>query len=50
MSETDPHRHIAMGKNVAAGYALSNIIKAETYVDDLIREVGTKFDNLAETN
>ncbi|KAL4954647.1 cytochrome P450 [Aspergillus filifer] len=48
MSETDPERHIAKGKNVAAGYALTNIIKSESYVDDIINILKTQLDTLIE--
>ncbi|KAL4899289.1 hypothetical protein BDW74DRAFT_183821 [Aspergillus multicolor] len=44
MSETDPARHIAKGKNVAAGYALSNIIKSEREVDSIIATVQEQLD------
>ncbi|KAH8649840.1 cytochrome P450 [Xylariales sp. PMI_506] len=37
MSECNPQEHIRKGRNVAAGYALSNIIKSEPHVDNLIR-------------
>ncbi|KAF9890363.1 hypothetical protein FE257_006030 [Aspergillus nanangensis] len=47
MSETDPQRHIEKGKNVAAGYALSNIIKSEPYVDDIVRALKTQLDKLS---
>ncbi|KAL2807762.1 cytochrome P450 [Aspergillus granulosus] len=49
MSETDPQRHIEKGKNVAAGYALSNIIKSESYVDDIISALETQLDQLVES-
>ncbi|KAL4898698.1 cytochrome P450 [Aspergillus ambiguus] len=47
MSETDPQKHIEKGKNIAAGYALSNIIKSESYVDDIIRTVETQLDEFS---
>ena len=37
MSELDPKRHIEKNRNVASGYALSNIIKSEPFVDDVIK-------------
>ncbi|KAL2817512.1 cytochrome P450 [Aspergillus cavernicola] len=49
MSETDPQRHIDKGKNVAAGYALSNIIKSETYVDDIIATLKGQLNSLIES-
>ncbi|KAL4965467.1 cytochrome P450 [Aspergillus stella-maris] len=48
MSEIDPERHITKGKNVAAGYALSNIIKSESYVDDITRILKTQLDALVD--
>lgn len=36
MSELNPHRHIEKNRNVASGYALSNIIKSEPYVDGVL--------------
>ncbi len=33
MSELDPREHARKTKNVAAGYALSNVMKAEPFVD-----------------
>lgn len=50
MSECDPKEHIRKGKNVAAGYALSNIIKSEPQVDDLIRLLERRLDELVERN
>ncbi|RDW63194.1 cytochrome P450 [Aspergillus mulundensis] len=44
MSETDPGRHVAKGKNVAGGYALSNIIKSEKYVDEIIATLKAQLD------
>ncbi|KAL4887261.1 cytochrome P450 [Aspergillus karnatakaensis] len=49
MSETDPQRHIEKGKNVAAGYALSNIIKSESYIDDIITTLKGHINKLTET-
>lgn len=37
MSETDPKEHVRRTKNLAAGFALSHVIKSEPYVDDCIR-------------
>ncbi|KAL4940007.1 hypothetical protein BDV06DRAFT_213837 [Aspergillus oleicola] len=48
MSETDPERHIYKGKNVAAGYTLSNIIKSESYVDDIIEALKGQLNGLIE--
>ncbi|KAJ5721953.1 uncharacterized protein N7483_009887 [Penicillium malachiteum] len=41
MSELDPKRHIEKSRNIASGYALSNIIKSEPYVDAVL-ELFTK--------
>ncbi|KAL2787917.1 cytochrome P450 [Aspergillus keveii] len=49
MSETDPQRHIDKGKNVAAGYALSNIIKSESYVDDIISDLESQLNQIIES-
>ncbi|KAL4861764.1 hypothetical protein BDV12DRAFT_203700 [Aspergillus spectabilis] len=49
MSETDPQRHIEKGKHVAAGYALSNIIKSESYVDDIIKTLEDHLNKLTES-
>ncbi|KAL4920602.1 cytochrome P450 [Aspergillus aurantiobrunneus] len=49
MSETDPQRHIDKGKNVAAGYALSNIIKPEAFVDEIINTLKEQLDILVES-
>jgi hypothetical protein len=49
MSETDPQRHIEKGKNVAAGYALSNIIKSESYVDNIISELESQLNRIIES-
>lgn len=48
MSECDPKEHIRKGRNVAAGYALSNIIKSEPEVDNLIRLMLGCIDELAK--
>ncbi|KAJ6095580.1 hypothetical protein N7486_006326 [Penicillium sp. IBT 16267x] len=36
MSELDHRRHIEKNRNIASGYALSNIIKSEPYVDAVL--------------
>ncbi|RAK96825.1 cytochrome P450 [Aspergillus ibericus CBS 121593] len=46
MSELDPQRHIRKSRNVASGYALSNIIKSEPYVDALLGLLEDQFDKL----
>ncbi|XPS73592.1 hypothetical protein M3J09_005736 [Ascochyta lentis] len=37
MSATDPKEQVRRTKNLAAGFALSHVIKSEPYVDDCIR-------------
>ncbi|PYH94298.1 cytochrome P450 [Aspergillus ellipticus CBS 707.79] len=46
MSERDPQRHIRKSRNVASGYALSNIIKSEPQVDALLTLLEDQFDQL----
>lgn len=46
MSELDPQRHIRKSRNVASGYALSNIIKSEPFVDALLGLLEEQFDKL----
>ncbi|RMZ75561.1 hypothetical protein DV737_g5230, partial [Chaetothyriales sp. CBS 132003] len=46
MSELDPKRHIHKNKNLSAGYSLSNIIKAEPYVDATVELLEQRFDEL----
>jgi cytochrome P450 len=48
MSELDPKRHIAKAKNITSGYAFSNVIKSERYIDNAIQLLETQFDRLAE--
>lgn len=48
MGELDPKRHIHKQRNVAAGYALSNVIQSEPYIDDLIRSLEANFDKLTK--
>lgn len=49
MSELDPRRHIEKNRNVASGYALSNIIKSEPYVDQVLHLLTTRLDALCES-
>lgn len=49
MAELDPQSHIRKQRNLAAGYALSNIIKSEPQVDDLIRLLESRFDHCIRT-
>jgi cytochrome P450 len=44
MGELDPKRHIHKQRNVAAGYAFSNVIQFEPYVDELVRKMEAHFD------
>ncbi|KKY18428.1 putative benzoate 4-monooxygenase cytochrome p450 [Phaeomoniella chlamydospora] len=48
MSELDPKRHIQKSKNLASGYALSNIIKSEPYVDAILDTMEKQFDRLTK--
>ena len=50
MSELDPKRHIAKFRNIASGYAFSNVIKSEPFVDEAIRILEAQLDRLAEQN
>jgi len=50
MSEIDAKRHITKTKNVAPGYAFSNIIKAEEYVDAALRLLEQRFDGFSEAH
>jgi hypothetical protein len=45
MGELDPKEHIRKQRNVAAGYALSNVIQSEPYIDMLIRKMEDHFDD-----
>jgi hypothetical protein len=44
MGELDPKRHIHKQRNVAAGYAFSNVIQSEPYIDELVRKMQSHFD------
>ncbi|RAH72484.1 cytochrome P450 [Aspergillus aculeatinus CBS 121060] len=46
MSELSPQRHIHKSRNIAAGYALSNIIKSEPQVDALLVRLEEQLDRL----
>lgn len=50
MSETDAKRHIAKAKNVAPGYAFSNVIKSEPFVDKALLLLEKRLDRLSEAN
>lgn len=47
MSETNARRHIEKQKNIASGYTLSNIIKSEPYIDNLLSLFRSLLDELA---
>lgn len=49
MSELDPKRHIEKNRNVASGYALSNIIKSEPFVNNVIKLFIEAMDEHAKT-
>ena len=49
MSETDPARHIHVQKNIASGYAISNIITTEPAVDKSIIQLEKKLAECSKT-
>ncbi|KAF2837252.1 cytochrome P450 [Patellaria atrata CBS 101060] len=50
MGELDPTRHIHKARNVAPGYAFSNVIKSEPYVDEAIRTLEDQLGKLSQDN
>ena len=50
MSEVNPKRRVERAKNVASGYALSNIIKSEPYIDSTIELLEKRWDELSQEN
>jgi cytochrome P450 len=48
MSEVDPKRRVERAKNVAAGYALSSIIKSEPHINDAIELLEKRLDELSQ--
>lgn len=50
MSETDPKRHAQRSKNLAAGFALSHVIKSEPYVSDCILLLKKRLSQLAKSH
>ena len=48
MGELDPKSHIAKQRNVASGYAFSNVIQSEPYIDSLIRKMEDRFDQFTK--
>ncbi|CAI7596651.1 unnamed protein product, partial [Penicillium pancosmium] len=49
MSELNPRRHIEKYRNIAAGFALSNIIKFEPHVDALLQNLEEHLDKLCDS-
>lgn len=49
MSELNPRRHIEKSRNIAAGFALSNIIKFEKHVDAVLQQLEDRFDELCKS-
>ena len=48
MSELDSTEHVRKQRNIAAGYALSNIIKSEPYVDATIELLEKNLDRMSQ--
>lgn len=48
MSEVDPKRQVARAKNIASAYTLTNLLKAEKYMDQLIELLVTRLGQLAD--
>lgn len=48
MSEVDPKRQVARAKNIASAYTLTNLLKAENYMDQLIELLVTRLGQLAD--
>ena len=48
MSERDPKKYAAMRSNVASGYALSNVIKNEPYLDRTIELLEQRLDQISQ--
>ncbi|CAI7592576.1 unnamed protein product [Penicillium glandicola] len=49
MSELNPKRHIEKSRNIAAGFALSNIIKSEPHVDAILHCLEERLDALSKS-
>ena len=49
MSELNPHRHIEKSRNIAASFALSNIIKSEPHVDAILQQLEDRLDELSRS-
>lgn len=50
MSERDPKRCVQRKKNVASGYALSNIMASEMFIDETIGLLEKRLDQLSQAN
>lgn len=48
MSELDPTEHVRKNKNIASGYGLSHIMKAEPYVDAAIELLESRLDQMSQ--
>jgi cytochrome P450 len=48
MSEVDPKRQVARAKNIASAFTLSNLLKSEKYMDDLIQLFHTRLEQFAD--
>lgn len=49
MSELDPQRHIQKQRNVASGYALSNIIQHEAHFDAVLQLLTSRLDDFCKS-
>ncbi|KAJ5216323.1 uncharacterized protein N7498_002730 [Penicillium cinerascens] len=49
MSELDPKEHIRKQRNIASGYALSNIIQHEPHFDAILRLLTTRLNDFCES-
>lgn len=50
MSEVNAKRHIMKTKNIAPGFAFSNVIKSEPYIDEALLLLEKRLDSLSEAN
>ena len=49
MAELNPRRHIEKYRNIAAGFALSNIMKFEPHVDAILQQFEDRLDELSKS-
>ena len=49
MAELNPRRHIEKYRNIAAGFALSSIIKSEPQVDTILQQLKDRLDELSKS-